>query len=205
LPQVILDRISFALREKGVIPQRDYIAVHPFAHWNGRALPMNRLEEFLRQYLSHFCIPVVLLGTPEEFGRHSPLLHWDRENRMVQCFPSHTLSQTAVVISKAQLVIGTDSGLLHLAATLGKRVIGLFGPSPPFLTAPRFGKGVYLYEKLPCSPCRQRYCPRIHNSCMNQIQSGDLLDAIAQFINLEGSADAGAKPGVVPQWSLLSP
>ena len=50
--------------------------------------------------------------------------------------PPTTLRQLAHLLRRAQLVIGGDTGPLHLAAALGTRVIGLFGPTNPLRNGP---------------------------------------------------------------------
>lgn len=46
------------------------------------------------------------------------------------------LQQTAAVIRRSRAVIGSDSGLFHLALGLGTPAIGLFGPTNPQNTGP---------------------------------------------------------------------
>jgi lipopolysaccharide heptosyltransferase I len=53
--------------------------------------------------------------------------------------PPTTLRQLAWVLQHADLVIGADTGPLHLAAALGTKVIGLYGPTNPRRNGP-FGQ-----------------------------------------------------------------
>jgi heptosyltransferase-1 len=50
--------------------------------------------------------------------------------------PPTTLRELALLLSKARLVIGGDTGPLHLAAALGTRVIGIYGPTNPARNGP---------------------------------------------------------------------
>ncbi|HUX88829.1 MAG TPA: glycosyltransferase family 9 protein [Chloroflexota bacterium] len=47
------------------------------------------------------------------------------------------LSQLADVLARAQLFVGNDSGITHLAAMLGVPTVALFGPFDPVYWAPR--------------------------------------------------------------------
>ena len=49
---------------------------------------------------------------------------------------SAPLDQVAALLARCRLVIGVDSGLLHLAAAVGTRYVGLFGPTNPAVTGP---------------------------------------------------------------------
>ena len=50
--------------------------------------------------------------------------------------PPTNLRQLARVLQRAELVIGADTGPLHLAAALGTKVVGLYGPTNPRRNGP---------------------------------------------------------------------
>lgn len=86
------------------------------------------------------------------------------------------------MIQRADLFIGNDSGPLHLAALLGVPVVGLFGPATPEHTAPYAARGVFVYRKVPCSPCSQTLCTMPANSCMNRITVEEVYDAASGLL-----------------------
>jgi heptosyltransferase I len=50
--------------------------------------------------------------------------------------PPTNLGELAFLLGNAQVVIGGDTGPLHLAAALGTRVVGLYGPTDPRRNGP---------------------------------------------------------------------
>lgn len=50
--------------------------------------------------------------------------------------PPTNLRELAYVLSKAGIVVGGDTGPLHLAAALGTKVVGLYGPTDPRRNGP---------------------------------------------------------------------
>lgn len=63
------------------------------------------------------------------------------------------------LLRAARLVVGADSGPMHLAAALGRPTLGLFGSTSPAWTAPRGPRAaVCLVEGFPCQPCFRRRC-----------------------------------------------
>jgi ADP-heptose:LPS heptosyltransferase len=46
------------------------------------------------------------------------------------------LDRVAAVLARCTLAVGVDTGLLHLAAAVGTRYVGLFGPTNPRVTGP---------------------------------------------------------------------
>jgi ADP-heptose:LPS heptosyltransferase len=91
-------------------------------------------------------------------------------------------------------VIGADTGPLHLAATLGVPVVGLYGPKDPAIYAPwdaRTGAAATVVRRpVYCSPCSRRSCGNV--ICMPAIQVGDVVAAVRESLGEEPMRSAGA-------------
>jgi ADP-heptose:LPS heptosyltransferase len=85
----------------------------------------------------------------------------------------------AALYEACDLVIGADTGPLHLAAALGIPVVGLYGPKDPAIYAPwdaRTGAAAPVVRRpVYCSPCNRRTCGNV--ICMPAIQVGDVVAA----------------------------
>ena len=62
--------------------------------------------------------------------------------------PPTNLRQLAYLLQKAQAVIGSDTGPLHLAAALGTKVVGLYGPTDPRRNGP-YGQLAHVIDRFP--------------------------------------------------------
>lgn len=89
-----------------------------------------------------------------------------------------SLGVLAAVLSRAKVLVGIDSGVMHLAAAVGTPAVALFGPTDPRITGPQGDGHRVLYTDMPCRPCLRNDCD-IGRSCILGITSDMVLSAAA--------------------------
>ncbi|MFL6580050.1 MAG: lipopolysaccharide heptosyltransferase II [Burkholderiales bacterium] len=89
-----------------------------------------------------------------------------------------TLDQAVVLLSRANMVVANDSGLMHVAAALDRPMVALYGSSSAQFTPPLSGNARIVKFDVPCSPCFQRVCPLGHFDCMMKLMPGRVLSEI---------------------------
>jgi heptosyltransferase-2 len=93
------------------------------------------------------------------------------------------LACMAAVLSHCAAAVTHDSGLMHLAAARGTRVVALFGSTSPVLGFAPAGEGhVVLCRNEPCQPCTLHglpRCPKGHFDCMRKLEPEQVVDALA--------------------------
>jgi heptosyltransferase-2 len=85
------------------------------------------------------------------------------------------LGEAIDLMSICSTIVSNDSGLMHIAAALNKKLIAIFGSSDPYHTPPMHPQAVIEYLALECSPCFKRECPLTHLNCLKNIQPKQIL------------------------------
>ena len=89
-------------------------------------------------------------------------------------------------MAAVDLLVGIDSGPIHVAGAVGTPCVALFGPTDPSLifSNPELATGVFL--RVECSFCHHRH-PRMHwmsgcpndIKCMKELTVEQVFDAVA--------------------------
>jgi ADP-heptose:LPS heptosyltransferase len=114
------------------------------------------------------------------------------EERGWEPLPDHSvvaqnlnLARVSALLVRADLYLGNDSGITHLAGAVGARAVGLFGPSDVRQWAPRGKKVTILNRNVECSPCElevMKNCP--HRKCLTAFPPEEVISKLVQLPEL---------------------
>jgi heptosyltransferase II len=97
------------------------------------------------------------------------------QQRCVDLAGSTKLGEAIDLMSLCHTMISNDSGLMHVAAALDKKLIAIYGSSDPKHTPPMHPQAIVEYLGLSCSPCFERVCPLGHLNCLKQISPSTII------------------------------
>jgi lipopolysaccharide heptosyltransferase I len=95
-----------------------------------------------------------------------------------------SLSELAALIRRADVCVTNDSGSMHLAAALGRRVVGVFGPTDPLWVGPYGQPEGVVRAEVPCAPCylrKLRACNYGHR-CMQEVTAAMVIERVERTL-----------------------
>jgi lipopolysaccharide heptosyltransferase II len=99
-----------------------------------------------------------------------------------------SLLDLAAVLAGAEALVSGDTGPLHLAAALGRPVVGVYGPTDPAQTGPCGARTAVVRRPVPCGPCYDLRAPaecklpdRAH-LCMRELSPDAVLGALVRLL-----------------------
>jgi heptosyltransferase-2/heptosyltransferase-3 len=165
--QIVLPQFAIADHERAWAAQRlaelgrsgpgsgPLVAVHPGAGAPLKSWPTERWAGVIRELRARESATVVLTGGPTE-RELAERIAARLDPAPLNLAGETGLGQLAALFATSDLVIGGDSGPLHLAATVGAPTLRLYGPTDlrEFGPWPPADTHVALAAGLACQPCR---------------------------------------------------
>ena len=123
---------------------------------------------------------VIIVGLDISISDEFRLLESDK---IINLIGKTNLVEVMEIIALSEGVISNDSGLMHVSASLDKKIIALYGSSSPSYTPPLISKEKrdIIYKDLDCSPCFKRVCPLGHKKCLNDIKVDEVKESVIKL------------------------
>jgi lipopolysaccharide heptosyltransferase II len=161
----------------GELAKKPFVAIFP-----GASIPEKRWDTKkyvnLAYNINQAGYPIVVIGSEEERPNGQVIV---QDLISLNLAGKTSLTETAAIIKKSSLLVSGDSGVLHIAAGLGKPTVSLFGPSNTMKWAPKGKQHIVISKNLPCSPCsKYGYTPKcsIGAKCMQDIMVDEVFAAV---------------------------
>jgi lipopolysaccharide heptosyltransferase II len=135
-----------------------WIALQPGARWPNKRWPVENFAELVRLAApKHPQTRFAILGDKGDQLLGSIISEAAPERCLNLCGAT-SLPEMVEWVRRCDLMITNDTGPMHAAAAMNKRLIALFGPTEPRRTGPYGQLHNVLRVNLPCSPCMKPRC-----------------------------------------------
>ncbi|HLE61657.1 MAG TPA: lipopolysaccharide heptosyltransferase II [Pyrinomonadaceae bacterium] len=156
------------LKSQGASELKLTIAICP-GSINSRAKrwPAERYARLADRLIEEQNADVLLIGSKDEVDV-SAEVRGSMKYQPIDLTGKTDLAGAVAILSVVDLVVSNDTGPAHIAASLGRPTLVIFGPTNPLTTRP-FSEAAEIVRQPPdCAPCMLRDCP-IDHRCMTAI------------------------------------
>jgi ADP-heptose:LPS heptosyltransferase len=146
-----------------------YVALAIGAQHETKKLPLESLISLCEKLSA----PVIILGGPEDKKTGVAIVKAFPGKTILNGCGAYSIHQSASLVQQSRVLITHDTGLMHIGAAFGKKIISIWGN-----TVPEFGMYPYRADPssvsfevkgLKCRPCSKighQMCPKKHFKCM---------------------------------------
>lgn len=174
-------------------PFEKYIVISPVASFTPKRWPMEKFIQLIDRILSsqnyqEYGVCIVAGPHDDYVDEVEPLVN-KYPQRLKNLKGKTNLQESSKIIQNAELLIGNDSGMGHIAESLGVPVIAIFGPTTedfgfrPHLELSRTAS-VDLWCR-PCSTTGKSKCFRKKQYCMDQISISDIMSKVKMVLHAD--------------------
>lgn len=163
------------------------VGLVPFSHWKTKRWEESGFAKVIDR-LAGYKIKTIIFGGPSDLDAANKIKAMTKGNPIIAC-GNILISELPGFFERCNLIIGNDTGIIHIAYALNKKTLVIFGP-----TTPELGFGPYkttstfiLQKPLPCRPCSlhgPKTCPKGHFNCMRKITPEEVLSTSLKLLGM---------------------
>jgi lipopolysaccharide heptosyltransferase II len=146
---------------------------------------INRFAELAKSLLGEG-VGIVIVGGAQEAKDARSFEEAIGAENILNFVGKVSLMETAAIISRLDLVVTSDSGLMHVSYGVGTPTVSLFGAGIQRKWAPIEKSHVVINKNLACSPCtRFGYTPKcpFNVKCLNDITVKEVNEAVLSLLS----------------------
>jgi lipopolysaccharide heptosyltransferase III len=170
--------VAYRLQVAGLQGQK-FALIHPAAAFATKQWPANNFAR-VAEFLAEAGFATVAIAGPYETQVLNELIA-NSSVRIVRFDLS--LPEVSALASRAQLFVGNDSGIAHIATAVGTPSVVIFGSSNIVHWRPWSQAGAeVVFEEMPCQPCHGYYCEKFEQpECILRVPVSRVTAAIERL------------------------
>jgi heptosyltransferase-1 len=168
------ERVELLLREKGLTGQ-PVVVFHYGTTWQTKLWALENWQQLAARLRDAGVQPLLTWGNDAELAAAEAIRAASGDRALV--WPRGTLPDLVALLQRADLVVGGDTGPIHIAAAVETPTVSLFRVTDARRNGPRGDGHLCLQTPLDCSPCLRKSCER-DRECAASITVNVVLEAI---------------------------
>jgi ADP-heptose:LPS heptosyltransferase len=174
------EKVLNDLKEIGISFSKPLIVVHPGTGGSAVDLPIEKLRNIVSA-LSLDNYEILITGSEKEKELCESLVV---NKRVISTAGRYNLSELVALINNTDLLLANSTGPIHIAAALGKYVIGFYpkiAACSPKRWGPYTSKKAIFTPPIDCMDCNSKQCEKLN--CMNSISSDEVIDSAKNILS----------------------
>jgi len=172
------ERVESLLADKGLSGQ-PVVVFHYGTTWKTKLWALENWQRLVVRLCDAGVRPLLTWGNEDERAAATAIGAAAGERAVV--WPRGTLPELVALLARADLVVGGDTGPIHIAAAVGTSTVSLFRVTDARRNAPRGSEHIRLQSPLHCSPCLRKACDR-DGECSRSIAVEEVCDAVMSLL-----------------------
>lgn len=185
---------------KSIDKEKPLVVIHPgtskfgeFKRW-----PTGSYARFADMLIKSLSVSIVFTWGGPEIEIVREIVSKMEEKAVISC-KTRSLKQLVELIGCSNLFISGDTGPMHMASIMEKRVVAIFGPKDPIIYGPySYSKNLnadnlklrspvktvrVVRKDLGCSPCKKRKCSK--NVCITSVSPDEVFQAASELLTID--------------------
>ncbi len=180
------------LKEQGRDKEKTLVAIAPGGGkaWGDKAWykywPVDKFSQLAKK-IKDKNLEIILLGDSSDVTICDNVSK-ELGNKVINACGKTNLRQFFALLAEADLVVCNDSGTLHAATALDKKIVALFGPTSQqaYGPYPPSEKKVVVSKDFSCRPCYNKFgvsdC-RYNHRCLEQITVEEVFNTVKDLLS----------------------
>ena len=165
------------------IKLKNVIGVCLTGEWETKKYKTNDYIALLKEINLIYDVNFILIWRNEIEKKECELIHNELKTNTF-LIPESPIRYLAAIIKECDLLIGNDSGPLHMGVAVDTPVLGIYGPTKPMLQGPYGEKNLTVVNQgLKCLYCDLIEC-KIGNICMTELPKENIISKLNKLIEL---------------------
>ncbi|MDP2939814.1 MAG: glycosyltransferase family 9 protein [Candidatus Omnitrophota bacterium] len=163
------------LRNQGIRDGELVIGIHPGAGVKTRCWPLDRFAKVAEYIRDNYHAKILVFVEPGGYANDIPVKGEILKVKLV-------LRELITLISKLDLLICNDSGVMHIASAVDTQTIAIFGPGDITKIGPIGDKcKVVMKQNVSCRPCFDN-CKFDRPFCLDAIKVVEVIEAVDSVV-----------------------
>ncbi|MCA1796627.1 MAG: glycosyltransferase family 9 protein [Geobacteraceae bacterium] len=160
------------------------IVLHYGTTWHTKLWHLSMWQQLAAKLIQRPETSLVLTwGSSDELDAAEKIRDYvDHVNGEVLIWPRVSLPELAALLARADLVVGCDTGPVHIAAAVGTPTVSIYRATDALRNGPEGEGHTRLQTPMPCAKCLRKQC-EYDAQCSTSIRVADVLDSIKKIID----------------------